>query len=100
MTATQTKSTIQRSWKTTITYLIVAAVCGAISVVMFMTVVGGPISFGIACIPAILCLIFLGMAASGAGECPCPGCGKPLDGLSTGNNDGKLCEACGQYFEG
>jgi hypothetical protein len=77
MTATQTKSTIKRSWKTTISYLIAAAVAGAISVVMFMTIVGGAISFGFACIPAILCVIFLFMAASGAGECPCPGCGKP-----------------------
>jgi hypothetical protein len=100
MTATPTKSTIQRSWKTTINYLIAAAVAGAISVLMFKTIVSGTISFGFACIPAILCLIFLFMAMSGAGECPCPECGKLLDGLSTGSNDGKLCDACGQYFEG
>jgi hypothetical protein len=100
MTATQTKSTITRSWKTTITYLAIAVVAGAISFVMFKTMVSGAISFGFACIPAILCLIFLFMAMSGAGECPCPGCGKTLDGLSTGSNDGKLCESCGRYYEG
>jgi hypothetical protein len=98
--ADQTRSTIVRSWKTTITFLIAAVLVGALAGLLFKTIVIGPITAGIACFPALIALILLWMAISGAGECPCPGCAKQLDGLSTGSNDGILCKACLRYFEG
>jgi hypothetical protein len=94
------KSSITRSWKTTINYLIAAVVSAVVAALMFKYVASGLITVGFSCIPAVLALIFLFMAISGAGECQCPGCGKPLDGLSTGSNDGVLCPACLHYFEG
>ncbi len=97
---TQTRSSIQRSWKSTLTSIIIALVSAAVSAALFMTIVGGPVTIGIALIPAVVALIFVFMAISGAGECPCPACGKPLDGLTTGSNDGKLCPHCHRYFEG
>ena len=94
------KSPITRSWKTTLNYAIVALIAAVVAALMFKYFASGTITFGISCIPAILALIFLFMAFSGAGEAPCPSCGKPLDGLSTGSNDGVVCPACLHYFEG
>ena len=96
----QSRSTIKRSWKSTIGFLIGALISAAISVLLFITIASGPVTIGIALIPAVLALILLYMAIGGAGECSCPACGKPISGLSTGSNDGVLCPACLHYFEG
>jgi hypothetical protein len=96
----QARSPINRSWKSTIGYLIGGVVCAGISVLLFMMIASGPITIGIALIPGVLALILFYMAVGGAGECSCPSCGKPLSGLSTGANNGVLCPGCHHYFEG
>ena len=96
----QARSTIKRSWKSTIGFLIGGLVSAALSFLLFITIVSGPVTIGIALIPAVIALILFYMAVGGAGECPCPACGKPLTGLSTGANDGVLCRQCLQYLEG
>jgi hypothetical protein len=96
----QNKSQIVRSWKTTIQMLIAAVIALALSVVLFMTIASGPVTIGIALIPAVVGVICIVMAVSGAGQCACPKCSQPMDGLSTGSNEGVLCRSCHQYFEG
>lgn len=96
----QKRSTITRNWKTTGISLLLAIVCAAACVGLFMTIVEGPITAGIACIPGILALIFGWSAIGGSAQCTCPDCGKLRTGLSTGSNDGIFCEGCKNYFEG
>jgi hypothetical protein len=91
---------ISRSWGATIGYLIGAVVTMGISIVLFMTIVEGPFTLGIALIPAILALILLFMSFGGAGQASCPICGEQLGGLSTKSNDGILCAKCHRYSEG
>lgn len=98
--AEQNKSPIVRSWKTTIGYIAAAVIAAAISALLFKTIASGAITIGISLIPAVLAIILMVMAMSGAGVCQCPGCGSPMSGLSTGNNDAKLCTQCHHYFEG
>jgi hypothetical protein len=73
---------ISRSWGTTIGYLIGGIVALAISAVLFMTIVEGPVTIGIALIPAILGLILVGLSFGGAGRGTCPICNAELSGLS------------------
>ncbi|HVX84700.1 MAG TPA: hypothetical protein VH253_07775 [Phycisphaerae bacterium] len=94
------KSSIKRSWATTVGFLVAAVVAGAVSVGLFMTIVEGAVTAGIACIPAVLALIFLFMAIGGAGVASCPGCGERLTNLGTGSNEAVLCPKCLKYYEG
>jgi hypothetical protein len=91
---------ISRSWGATIGYLIGSIVALGISVLLFMTIVEGAVTTGIALIPAIIGLILLYMAFGGAGTGACPACGAALSGLSTKANDGVLCPSCHAYCEG
>lgn len=91
---------ISRSWGATVGYLIGAVVALGISVLLFMTIVEGPVTVGIALIPAVLAIILLVMSFSGSGVSTCPGCGAALGGLSTKANDGVLCDGCHKYMEG
>jgi hypothetical protein len=91
---------VVRNWKATIGFIVGGLVAGALSVVLFMTIVEGAISFGFALLPGILALILIGAGWSAAGEAPCPGCNAPLSALSTGDNDGVVCEKCFGFFEG
>ena len=91
---------ISRSWGATIGYLIGAIVAFAISIALFMSIVEGPMTFGIALIPAIVALILLFMSFGGAGQTTCPICDAQLGGLSTKSNDGVLCASCHRYSEG
>jgi hypothetical protein len=91
---------ISRSWGATIAYLIGAIVALGISIALFVTIVEGAITFGIALIPAIVALILLLMSFSGAGQTTCPICDAQLGGLSTKSNDGVLCANCHRYSEG
>lgn len=100
MTATLTKSKIERSWPATFGYIGAGIISLVLAVAIFMYTSVGLWLGSLAVAFIILGLIFLGMALSGAGACACPGCGKPLSGLSTGKNEGILCPACQQYFEG
>jgi len=93
-------TSITRNWKSTFTSLIIAAICLALSVILLLTIASGPVTIGIALIPAVLFFIFLFSAISGAGEATCPNCSKPIDGLSTKSNDGVLCQSCHRYVEG
>lgn len=91
---------ISRSWGATIGYLIGAIVALGLSVLLFMTIVEGPVTIGFALIPAIIALILLFMSFGGAGATTCPVCDSPLSGLSTKSNDGVLCDNCHLYSEG
>ncbi|MFL6229783.1 MAG: hypothetical protein ACJ741_13510 [Pyrinomonadaceae bacterium] len=91
---------ITRSWGATVGYLIGGLVALALSVALFMTIVEGPVTFGIALIPAIVGLMLLYMSLGGAGAGACPGCGAALGGLGTKKNDGVLCGSCHRYAEG
>jgi hypothetical protein len=91
---------ISRSWGATVGYLIGAIVALGISIALFMSIVEGPVTFGIALIPAILALILLFMSFGGAGQTTCPICDAHLGGLSTKSNDGVLCASCHRYSEG
>jgi hypothetical protein len=93
-------SKVVRNWKSTFGYLIGGLVALGLSVVLFMTIVEGTITAGIALLPGVLGLILLGMAVGGSGEAACPSCGAKLGGLSTGANDGVLCEKCHAFAEG
>jgi len=95
-----TTTRIARSWKATIGYLIGAIFTIVISVLLFATIVEGPVTVGIALIPGIVGLILLYMAFGGAGTAACPACGATLGGLSTTANDGVLCSSCHFYSEG
>src|ERR1700730_12914285 len=77
-----------------------AIVAMGISVALFMSIVEGPVTFGIALIPAIVALILVGMSFGGAGHTTCPVCNALLSGLSTKSNDGVLCANCHRYSEG
>ena len=66
---------------------------------LFIYFASGPVSIGIALIPGVLAFVFLACAA-GSGECPCPSCAQPLEGLGTKSNEGVLCPHCHRYFEG
>lgn len=91
---------ISRSWGATIGYLIGAIVALGLSILLFMYIVEGPVTFGIALIPAIIALILLYMSFGGAGTTTCPVCDAQLGGLSTKSNDGVLCANCHRYSEG
>jgi hypothetical protein len=93
-------TTITRSWGATIGYLIGGVVLLGVSVLLFMTIVEGPVTFGIALIPAIVALMLLYASFGGAGTGACPGCGAALSGLGTKKNDGVLCGSCHRYAEG
>ncbi len=93
-------SAIVRSWKSTFNSFAIALVSAAISALLFMYFAGGIITAAIACVPAVIALVMVFMAISGAGQCACPSCAKPLDGLSTGSNEGVLCRDCLHYLEG
>jgi hypothetical protein len=95
-----TTTRISRSWRSTIGYLIGAIGALGVSVLLFVTIVEGTITAGIALIPAVVGLILLYMAFGGAGTTACPACGAPLGGLSTKANDGVLCGSCHTYSEG
>ena len=98
---TEKKTTkIIRSWSATFGYLGGGIVLLGISAAMFASFVQGPITLGIALLPAIVGLVLLYMSFGGAGSGTCPGCDKPLDGLSTSTNDGVLCRICHCYCEG
>lgn len=91
---------VKRNWKATTGYLVGGLAALGVSGLLFKTIADGAITIGISLIPGILGLIFLGMAFGGSGEAACPSCGAPLGGLSTGNNDGVLCEKCHAFAEG
>jgi hypothetical protein len=91
---------ITRSWGATVGYLIGGLVALGLSVVLFMTIVEGPVTVGIALIPGIVALILFYMSFGGAGTATCPNCAAPLSGLSTKANDGVLCDKCHAYAEG
>lgn len=99
MAMTQT-ARITRNWGTTFGYLAGGLVALALSVLLFKTIADGAITIGIALLPGILGAILLYMSVSGAAEAPCPACGAKLTGLSTGSNDGVLCEKCKIYVQG
>lgn len=91
---------ISRSWGATIGFLIGAIIALGISAALFMTIVEGPVTVGIALIPGIFGLILVGMSFGGAGQGTCPICDAPMSGLSTKANDGMLCANCHKYSEG
>ncbi len=93
-------TTISRSWSATIGYLIGGVVSLGISVLLFITIVGGAVTFGIALIPAIVALMLFYMSFGGSGVGTCPGCDAPMSGLGTKSNDGVLCHTCLRYAEG
>jgi len=93
-------TTISRSWGATIGYLVGGVVLLGISVLLFMTIVEGAVTLGVALIPAIVALILIGMSFGGSGTGACPGCGASLSGLGTKKNDGVLCGSCHRYAEG
>ncbi len=94
------KSKILRSWPTTFAFLGGFVACTALSYLLFRTIAEGPVTIGIALIPGVVAIILLVMAFSGAGTCACPGCGAAISGISTGSNEGVLCDGCLRYFEG
>ncbi len=91
---------VTRNWKTTVGYAVGGLAAIAVSGLLFKTIADGAITIGIALIPGVLGLVFLGMAFGGAGEAACPSCGAVITGLSTGANDGVLCEKCHAFAEG
>jgi hypothetical protein len=91
---------IKRNWSKTIGYLIGGLAALGLSGVLFVTLVEGPITFGIALVVAIVAIVLLYGAKGGAGEAACPSCGAVLTALSTGKNDGVLCAQCLAYTEG
>ena len=91
---------VTRSWGTTIACLVGALVALAVSILLFVTIVEGPITIGIALIPAFVALILLYVAFSGSGTSSCPVCGAVLSGLNTKTNDGVLCDGCHNFVEG
>src|ERR1700731_2576759 len=91
---------ITRSWGATIGYLIGAFVAIAVSVLLFVTIAEGPVTVGIALIPAVLALMLVYASFGGAGYTTCPVCDARLDGLSTKSNDGVVCANCHRYSEG
>jgi hypothetical protein len=96
----QRTTKLSRAWGTTIGYFIGGIVALAISAVLFMTIVEGPVTVGIALIPAVLALMLVYASFRGAGHTTCPVCDAQLDGLSTKSNDGILCANCHRYSEG
>ena len=91
---------VTRSWGATIGFLVGGFVSLGLSVLLFISIAEGPVTFGIALIPAVLGLILFYMSVGGAGSATCPSCGASLSGLSTGANDGVLCDSCHKYCEG
>jgi|GEM_PF-2290774 len=91
---------IARNWKATFGYLIAGLVALALSGLLFTTIADGAITIGISLLPGVMGLVFLFMALGGSGEAACPSCGAALSGLSTGANDGVLCEKCYLFVEG
>jgi len=91
---------VSRSWGATIGYLVGALVSFVISAILFITIVEGSITIGIALIPAVLGVILIFMSFGGSGRSNCPACNSALSGLSTKTNDGVLCPYCHKYSEG
>jgi len=91
---------VQRSVGATVGYAVGGLVGLAVSALLFKWIVEGPISTGIALIPGLVAVLLVWMAVAGSGVAPCPGCGAPIGGLSTGSNDGVLCGACKKFVEG
>ncbi|HZJ45031.1 MAG TPA: hypothetical protein VFD63_14755 [Pyrinomonadaceae bacterium] len=96
----KTKTKISRSWGTTFGFLIGALVLFVLSILLFMTIVEGPVTIGVALIPGVAGVVLLFMAFGGSGRTSCPLCNKSLNGLSTKANDGVLCTGCHNYLEG
>jgi len=95
-----TGTPIKRSVGATVGYAVGGLAALALSGLLFKTIVEGPVTLGVALIPGIVGLILLWLAIGGSGTAPCPGCGVPLSGLSTGSNDGVLCSGCKKFLEG
>jgi hypothetical protein len=95
-----TKTRVVRSWSKTLGRLIGGLVCLAICVVMFKNLADGAITVGFSLIPGILGLVLIGVAIGGSATAPCPSCGKTIESLGTGSNDGTCCSACHAYVEG
>jgi len=96
----KTTTAVTRAWGATIGLAVTGLVLCGLTVVGFFTIVIGAITLALALLPGLLGLAALYMAVAGAATAPCPGCGAKIDGLSTGANDGKLCEGCKKYLEG
>ena len=94
------KTKISRSWGATFGFMAGALILLVVSVLLFTTIVEGPITIGLALIPAVAAFALLFMAFGGSGTSSCPVCNQPLSGLSTKANDGVLCTHCHNYLEG
>jgi hypothetical protein len=94
------KTKISRSWGATFAFLGSALVLFVVSILLFTTIIEGPITIGLALIPAVAAFALLFMAFGGSGRSICPVCNQPLSGLSTKANDGVLCTSCRNYLEG
>ena len=94
------KTEISRSWAATFGFLGGALVLFVVSVLLFATIVEGPITIGLALIPAVAAFALLFIAFGGSGRSTCPVCNHALSGLSTKANDGVLCTGCHNYLEG
>jgi hypothetical protein len=91
---------ITRNMKATFGNLAGGLLALGLSVVLFKTIADGAITVGIALIPGVFGLVLLYMAVGGSAEAACPSCGAKLGGLSTGANDGVLCEKCHFFADG
>ena len=94
------KTKISRSWGATFGFLGGALILFVVSIFLFATIVEGPITVGLALIPAVAAVALLFMAFGGSGKSSCPICNQSLSGLSTKANDGVLCTSCHNYLEG
>ena len=94
------KTKISRSWGATFGFFGGALVLFVVSILLFTTIVEGPITIGFALIPAVAAVALLFMAFGGSGKSNCPVCNQSLSGLSTKANDGVLCTGCQNYLEG
>ena len=94
------KTKISRSWGATFGFLGGAVILFVVSILLFMTIVEGPITIGVALIPGVAAVVLLFMAFGGSGTSSCPICNQALSGLSTKANDGVLCTSCHNYVEG
>lgn len=94
------KTSIKRSWGATIGYLAGALVAIVLSILLFWTIAEGPITIGIALIPAVVGVLLVIVSVGGSGTSTCPVCGAQISGLSTKDNDGVICSNCRNYVEG
>ena len=94
------KTKISRSWGATFGFLGGALILFVVSILLSATIIEGPITVGLALIPAVAAVALLFMAFGGSGKSSCPICNHSLSGLSTKANDGVLCTSCHNYLEG